>query len=350
MDEISVIGIDLAKRSFQLCALDEKGEVVWETRLRRVQFIRFMEEKAPRCLVGIEACGGAHYWGRWLTELRFQVKLMAPGAVKAFASSRHKNDARDAHAIAEAATRPYVRALAVKTEAAQGLQALVRVRARHVRQKVQALNQLRALLHEFGFVAPKGERALLKRYGEICGGAAFLALPEGLQAAFGQLHGECCHLMAQAECSKRAVEQAAGEDEACGLIMSVPHLGPVNAAGMVAAVGDPDAFANGRAFAAFLGLVPRQQASGETSHLRAITKQGSRQLRSTLVLAAQSLITWALKAEAKGAPLDQLRRLALRLMKSGKPRNVAVTAIAARLARIAWAVLAAGQPYRANFA
>ena len=350
MDEISVIAIDLAKRSFQLCALDRAGKVVWEKRFGRAQFIGFMEAKAPRCLVGIEACGGAHYWARWLMGLGFEVKVMAPRAVKAFASSRHKNDARDAHAIAEAASRPFVRALAVKTEAAQGLQALVRVRARHVRQKVQGFNQLRALLHEFGFVAPRGEAALLKRYGEIALTQAFQGLPEALREMFEHLHEECCHLMAQAESSKQAVEAAAEEDETCRLIMSVPHLGPVNAAGLAAAVGDPKAFANGRAFAAFLGLVPRQQASGETSHLRAITKQGSRQLRSTLVLAAQSLVTWALRAEARGARIDQLRRLAVRLMKSGKPRNVAVTAIAARLARIAWAVMAAQQPYRARLA
>lgn len=349
MKEISVIGVDLAKRVFQLCALDASGEVVLTKRLGRQGFKSFMEHKAPRCRVGLEACAGAHHWGRWLVSLGFEVKLMAPRAVKPFVTGAHKNDSRDARAIAEACSRPFVGSVALKSPAALALQALIRVRDRRLRQKVQVVNQFRALLHEFGFVAPKGTGRLLKRYVEITQGEVFRALPVSIRELLEELYGECSHLIAQAEASKRALEKAAGQDPTCRLLMTTPHLGPVNAAGLTAAVGEPQAFANGRAFAAWIGIVPRQQASGEKSRMHGITKHGSRQLRTNLVLAAQSLITRALKDQEAGKPLDQLARLAIRLH-AKKHRNVAATAIAARLARIAWAMMARNIPYQANLA
>lgn len=349
MREISVIGIDLAKRVFQLCALDADGKVIWRKRLGRAAFMRFMEARAPRCLVGLEACAGAHYWGRWLVRLGFEVKLMAPRAVKPFVSGAHKNDNRDAHAVAEACSRPFVGSIALKGPEALALQGQVRVRDRRLRQMVQAVNQFRALLHEFGFVAPKGAKKLLQRYVEIAQGEVFAALPAGMRELLEELYSECNHLIAQAEASKRALEAAAGQDRTCRLIMTAPHLGPVNAAGLTAAVGEPGAFANGRAFAAWIGLVPRQHASGEKSRMHGITKHGSRQLRTNLILAAQTLITRAMKDQEAGKPLDQLSRLAVRLQ-ARKHRNVAATAIAARLARIAWAMMASNKPYQANIA
>src|SRR5215472_7237460 len=163
MEEISVIGIDLAKSVFQLEALSPNGAVVWKKRLRRAAFMRFMEKQAPRCLVGFEACGGAHYWGRFLGDLGFRVKMMAPKAVKAYREGPHKNDGRDAHAAAEAASRAQVRAVRVKSEAAQAVQALVRVRLLQIKQMVQTGNQLRGILTEFGIVMPKGHHRLQSR-------------------------------------------------------------------------------------------------------------------------------------------------------------------------------------------
>ncbi|MCH8239236.1 MAG: IS110 family transposase [Proteobacteria bacterium] len=185
MDEISVIGIDLAKRVFQLCALSASGEVVWNKRLGRTALMRFMADRAPRCLIGLEACGGAHYWGRWLSGLGFRVKMMSPQAVKPYVTGGHKNDPRDARAIAEAATRSHVSAVRIKSQQAQALQALVRVRERQVRQRVQVVHQLRALLHEFGFIAPKGYGHLLRVYRQLAGSG-------GLAGLRRRCHGTVC--------------------------------------------------------------------------------------------------------------------------------------------------------------
>jgi transposase len=345
MDEISVIGIDLAKRVFQLCAMTRSGTIVWEKRLRRAALIKFLEEEAPRCLIGMEACGSAHHWARWLAARGFTVKLMAPRAVKAYRAGVHKSDQRDARAVAEATSRSHVAAVRVKSEAAQATQALMRVRERRIRQRVQTANQLRGLLGEFGIVLPKGQGVLLARLSEVMAGAGFAALPATVQELAETLRAEIIEQAEKVKAAEAMLLPVVKADAGCRLLMSIPHIGPINAAALAVALETPGVFARGRAFAAYLRLVPRQQASAESSALRGIGQMRACEMRRYLVLAAQTLL---IRVErSKEPPQDRLLAWADRLLRR-KVRNVAVVAVAAKLARIAWAVLASNTPYRAR--
>ncbi len=344
MEEVNVIGIDLAKSVFELCALGASGEVAWTKRLKRAAFIQFMDGKAPRCLIGMEACGGAHHWGRWFFERGFEVKLMAPKPVKAYRQGVHKNDARDARAIAEAASRPHVAAVRVKSEQSQMVQALIRIRTRRVRQVVQTANQLRGLLNEFGIVLPKGHGRMLAAVAKLRTAAA---IPEMITPLIDGL----CHELAE---QSRAVGAASDallakvrEEESCMRLMSIPNIGPINAASLSVALEIPSVFANGRAFAAQLCLVPRQSRSAESQKLSGIAKQSANETRTHLVLAAQSLLT-RLK-RMKELPDDEFLRWAHSLL-GRKNRNIAAVAVAAKLARIAWAVQATNREYRPRLA
>lgn len=339
MEEISVIGIDLAKNVFELCALTPSGERAWTKRLRRASFIRFMEKQAPRCVVGMEACGGAHYWGRWLVARGFKVKLMAPRPVRAYRQGAHKSDARDAAAVAEATSRPQVKAVRIKGEAAQACQALSRIRTRRMRQLVQTSNQLRGLLYEFGFIAPKGRGRLLKTVARL---EASGALGERIRPFVLDLAAEIERQMAALGEATKTLHAQVEQDAAARLFMSIPAIGPINAASLSVALEAPSDFANARAFAAQLGLVPRQDKSGQSERMRGIVRQRANQTRMQLALAAQSLIT-AVK-RSKEPPADPFLAWARRIAER-KHRNVAAIAVAAKLARIAWAVAAKGEPY-----
>ena len=341
MGEISVIGNDLAKRVFQLCALSASGEVIWEKRLKRAAFMKFMET-APRVTVGMEACGGAHHWGRWLEQRGFSVKLLPPKAVKAYRSGVHKNDSRDARAIAEAASRSYLAAVPVKSEAAQAAQATMRMRERRIRQLVQTANQLRGLLNEFGIILPKGHKRLLAGVAELMASAQFAELPPAMHDIVRAMHGEIAEQAAKVKAATAAVEAAVAADENCALLMTVPNLGPINAAALSIALDVPGTFRNGRAFAAALRLVPRQDASAERSTLRSIGRLHKSELRRYLVLAAQGLLTRV--DRMKEPPRDPLLGWAQRMLRR-KMRNVAAVALAGKLARIAWAVRATNRPY-----
>lgn len=344
MEEISVIGIDLAKRVFELCAQTPTGEVVWTKRLRRKAFMSFMAEKAPRCVVAFEACGGAHYWGRWLVGLGFTVKLMAPRAVKAYRSGAHKSDGRDARACAEAGSRAGVRALPVKSEAAQTVQALVRVRALHIKQMVQTGNQIRGLLHEFGVVLPQGHKRLRQAIAGLAEDGDYATLPPGLRMA---IDGLCTQLAGQVERVKaatRAVAQATRDDATCAALCSTPGLGPINGATLSVALDTPGAFASGRAFAAALRLVPRLRQSGEGKPVfLGIGRENANETRRHLVLAGHSLITMVQRR--KEPPQDAFLLWVYRLSQR-KTRNVAAVAVASKLARIAWALVTKGETYR----
>ena len=290
MEEISVIGIDLAKSVFQLEAQSPDGAMVWKKRLRRAAFMRFMEKQAPRCLVGFEACGSAHYWGRFLGDLGFPVKMMAPKAVKAYREGPHKNDGRDAHAAAEAASRAQVRAVRVKSEAAQAVQALVRVRLLQIKQMVQTGNQLRGLLAEFDIVMPKGHHRLQQAIIALGEDARYQRLPPELREAIVGLRGQLAEQVERVRLATAALAQATRADPACELLRSVPGLGPINVAGLSVALEAPQAYRNARAFAASLRLVPRQWQSADKHQLRGIAKQGASDIRRNLVLAGQSLL------------------------------------------------------------
>jgi transposase len=343
MEKITVIGIDLAKSVFQLEAQSASGVVVWKKRLRRAAFMQFMAGKAPRCLAGFEACGGSHYWGRFLSALGFQVKMMAPKVVKAYREGPHKNDGRDAHAAAEAASRASVHAVRIKSEAAQAVQCLLRVRALQIKQMIQTGNQVRGLLNEFGIVLPKGYKRLRTGLAALHDDPAYTRLPESLRQAAERL---CLQLAEQIERVKQATDaltQAIQDDPSCMQLRSVPGLGPVNAAGLSVALEAPQAYRNARAFAAALRLVPRQWQSAEKQKLLGVAPECANDTRRHLVLAGQSLITMVARMEQP--PSDPFLLWVDRI-RQRKNRNVAAVAVAAKLARIAWALMAKDISYR----
>jgi transposase len=342
MEQITVIGIDLAKSVFQLEAQSASGAVVWKKRLRRAAFMQFMAMKAPRCLVGFEACGGSHYWGRFLSGLGFRAKMMAPKAVKAYREGPHKNDGRDAHAAAEAASRASIRSVRIKSEAAQAVQCLMRVRTLQIKQMIQTGNQLRGLLNEFGIVLPKGYTRLRDGLAHLQG-PAYTRLPQSLRRA---AEGLCTQLAEQVERVKQAtdaVAEATKDDESCVQLRSVPGLGPINAAGLSVALEAPQAYRNARAFAAALRLVPRQWQSADRQKLLGVAPESANDTRRHLVLAGQSLLTMV--ARMKQPPSDPFL-LWVDRVRQRKNRNVAAVAVAAKLARIAWALMSKDTVYR----
>lgn len=338
MEKVTVIGIDLAKGIFEVSLQAGDGGVVARRRLTRRAFERFMA-KAPRVLVGLEAGPGAHYWARWLKAQGFAVKVMSPRAVRAYRAGPHKSDALDADAVGEAATRAGVRAVPVKSEAAQALQALVRVRERRVGARTRVLNQLRGLMAEFG-IAASGN--LLVRYPRLAGTQAFAALPERVRRLFDELIEEARALERSVKEREREITAAVRADPLAARLMSAPGIGPINAAQLAARIVEPGDFARARALPAYIGLVPRLIASGKTRRLGPITKHGPGDLRKGLVLSGHVIASAALRCPDKHDPLYDFAR---RLIAKGKPRKVVAVAVAGKLARIVCAMLRTGQPY-----
>lgn len=338
MNEVTVIGIDLAKGIFEVCLKAADGRVVGRRRLKRAAFERYMLT-APRVKVGLEAGPGAHYWARRLGGQGFAVKVMSPRAVRAYRTGPHKSDALDAEAIAEATSRSGVRAVPVKSERAQSLQAVVRVRDRRIAERTRVLNQLRGLLVEFGIAE---SRNLLVWYPRIVDKPAAAALPERTRRLFGELFEEAGALDRGIRALDRELARGAADDADARRLTGAPGIGPINATQFVAQIVAPGDFATARAMPAYIGLVPRLIASGKTSRLGPITKHGPTELRKALVLGAHTVITAALRHRHRDDPIYAFAR---RLMAKGKHRNVVAVAVANKLARIVCAMLKSGQPY-----
>ena len=341
MGEISTIGIDLGKRLFHVVGLDARGAVVLERRCGRSGLMRLLG-RLGACRVGLEACATSHYWGRRLGALGHEVVLLPAQYVKPYRRGQ-KNDLRDAAAIAEAATRVGIPAVAVKTEAEQLLATRVRVRAGQVQARTALANRLRAHLAEFGLVVPRGLARLRRRLGELFGAQGrVVAEAEGVPGELIELLRPLWEALVRLDAHIAALDAALArrlrEDERLRRLATVPGFGPVTAAAFAAAVGDVRRFRRGRMVAAWLGLVPRQHTTGGRVRLGRISKHGNAYVRACLVHAARAL--WH-RRQRLGGPLGAwLRRLAARVHP-----NVAVVALAARLARIGWAVLASGRDF-----
>ncbi len=332
MGEVSTVGLDIAKSIFQAHGADGAGGVVFRKKLGRGRLLAFFASLPP-CLVAMEACAGAHHWGRELAALGHTVRLIPPAYVKPFVK-RQKNDEADAEAICEAAQRPTMRFVPVKSQAQQASGVVFRARDLLVRQRTQITNALRGHLAEYGHVAAKGvcyvER-LIDRIDD---------LPHQAQPA---LHGLVLAMRAldeQIVALDREIALRAKEDEAARRLMTIPGIGPVTAAAMAALAPDPHAFRCGRDFAAWLGLTPLQKSTGGKQKLGQITKMGERTLRRLLVIGASAVIKQAL---LKGAPPGSW----LAQMLARKPRMLVAVALANKTARIVWALLARGGIYRA---
>lgn len=334
MDQVVTIGLDIAKSVFQVHGVDAQGGVVVRQRLTRSRMLAYFAKKAP-CLVGIEACGSAHYWARELSQLGHEVRLIPPSYVKPYVK-RQKNDMADAEAICEAVTRPSMRFVPVKSPDQQSVMVLHRTRSILVRQRTQLSNAIRGHMSEFGIVAAIGRGGLQTLKASIETGDT--RVPEEARACllmlFAQLELINGHILE----SDRRIVASARSTEIGRRLMEIPGVGPLLASALVATIADPKAFKSGRNLAAWIGLVPRQNSSGGKERLGGITKQGDRYLRQMLVVGAVAVIRYAVRNGAKRPWLVQL--LARRTPK------VAAVALANKNARMIWALMTSGERYR----
>jgi transposase len=329
-----MIGLDLAKNVFQVHGVDEAGRVVVRRQLRRSQMEGYFARLAP-AVVGMEACGGAHHWARLLHGLGHEVRLMPPVYVKPYVK-RNKTDGRDAEAICEAMQRPTMRFVAVKSVDQQAVMVLHRSRALLVRQRTMVANHLRAMLAEYGVVAPQGIKGLRRLIAELPETSAVPAC--AVEALMMQArHWQA--LDADILALEGRIVAAARSDTAARRLMEVPGVGPIGASAIVAAVGDARQFRSGRGFAAWLGLTPRQNNSGNKRRSGGISKQGERHIRTLLILGASSHLRYE--------PHRKDRDPWLAGLMARRPVKVAAVARAAKTARVIWALLSRGERYRA---
>jgi len=336
MNEVITIGVDLAKNVFQVHGIDGLGAVIIGRQLRRSQMLPFFK-KQPLCLVGMEACATAHHWARQLVALGHAVKLMPPKYVKPYVK-RNKNDMADAEAICEAVTRPTMRFVEIKTRDQQSVLMLHRTRQLFVRQRTTLINALRAHLAEFGIVAGVGRNGLERLLKVIEDGEddrvpaaardCLLALRDQLEMVKGQVLDADRHILAW----HRSSEVSQRLDD-------IPGVGPLIATALVASVPDPHVFKSGRDLAAWIGLVPKQNSTGGKDRLGHISKAGNRYLRMLLVVGALSVIR-------RAKQVGYTRRPWLTKLLQRRSTKIAAIALANKIARTAWAMMAHGTFYQ----
>src|SRR5256712_10271774 len=326
--KLSVVGIDIAKQVFHLVGMDEHGTIVMRKRLYRAQVMGFIAQLPPM-LIGMEACGGAHDWARRFRAHGHEVKLMAPQFVKPYVKS-NKNGSRDAEAIAAAMTRPTMRFVPTKDVDQQDIQALHRVRERLIGARTALVNEIHGLLHEYGIVVPKG---VAKFRQAVIGKleADKTKLTPLSQEMFGKLVDEFAVLEKQLVYYQEKLEALATTHPECQRLMTIPGIGPLTATALVAAVSDASAFKNGRQFAAWLGLVPRQHSTGGKERLLGISKRGDSYLRKLLIHGARATLRWV------GRKTDR-RSQWIRPPSERRGHNRTVGARARQNARPCWAL------------
>jgi transposase len=334
---LSMIGLDTAKTVFQIHGVDEAGKVEIRRKLQRNDLIAFFEQQAP-CTVVMEACGAAHHWARMLTGLGHSVKLIAPDAVKPFVKKGKKNDAADAAAICEAASRPDAKFVPAKTVQQQGILALHAARSLLVKQQTMLANAMRGLATEFGITVPKGIRKLDELLALV---DADEIIPKQAKQAITGLHDYCNDLSEGIETFEAEIVAHARGDETARHLATIPGIGPITASLIAATVADITLFKTARQFAAWLGLVPRQNSTGGKTRLGRTTKTGNREIRKLLVLGATSMVY---RADGWNSAVGAWLRSVL----ERRPVRLVTVALANKMARIAWAVMTRKQVYRAN--
>jgi transposase len=333
MTEITTIGLDLAKNVFQVHAVDATGTVVIRRQIRRAQMMLFFSRLAP-CLIGMEACAGAHYWARELAKLGHEVRLIPPSYVKPFVK-RGKTDAADAEAICTAVTHPTMRFVPIKTAVQQAMLMSHRTRDFLVRQLTQLANAIRAHLGEFGLVVPKG----VHNMGRLIAEAEAAHLPPEARMPLDLLVGQFADTKTRIDTITADLRRAADEDETACRLQAMPGIGPITASVLTATLTDVSAFRSARDLSAWLGLTPKPHSSGGKERLGAISKMGNRYIRRLLYLGAMGVIS-ARKRSDPGE--DWLGRMLGR-----KPLKVVAIALANRMARAVWAMLRTGEAWRA---
>jgi transposase len=333
---ITTIGLDLAKSVFQVHGVDAGGRHPLKKKLRRAEVLPFFAGLPP-CLVGMEACATAHHWARELSALGHEVRLMPPAYVKAYVR-RQKNDAADAEAICEAVIRPTMRFVPVKSAERQSVLVLHRSRELLVRQRTMLINAIRGHGAEFGMIVPQGARRAAELIEQVRQ-AEIAILPDLARSTLLMLADQLQALALQIHALERRLLAWHRQDQASQRLATIPGVGLISATAFAASVTDPGLFRSGREFAAFLGLVPRQNSSGGKDRLGRISKMGDGYLRKLLVVGATSVIRRARTDALAAAPW-------IRSLLDRRPARVVTVAMANKTARIVWAVLARGDVYR----
>ena len=336
MQTITTIGLDIAKSVFQVHGVDADGQVVIRRQLKR-RYVLVFFQKLPPCLVGIEACASSHHWSRELTALGHTVRLMPPAYVRPYVK-RQKNDAADAEAICEAVTRATMRFVATKTPEQQSCLMLHRTRHLFIRQQTAVINAIRAHLDEFGIVAPVGRRGVEELL-DVVADSSDKRLPEIARTCLAALGTQLRMLKAQVLEFDRRIMAWHRSNEMSKRLDEIPGVGPMLATALVASVADPKAFRSGRNFSAWVGLVPKQHSSGGKEKLGSISKQGDRYLRSLFTAGALAVIRYAKIHGTQHRPW-------LTALLARRPTKVAAIALANKIARMAWAMMAKGERYK----
>lgn len=336
MKEISVMGIDLAKNIFQLHGVSEHGRVVLRRQLRRGELMRFMATVKP-CLVGMESCGGANYWAREFQKLGHTVKLMAPQFVKPYRKS-DKNDFNDAEAICEAVARPNMRFVPIKQIAQQDVQCLHRIRERMISNRTALVNSVRGFLAEYGIALPKQVNQIRKQLPVVLERGDNELTPM-TRRMLGELYEELAWWDERIGRYDEQLKQISKQNEVCQRLLEIEGIGPITATALVASVSEPRAFKSGRQFAAFVGLVPRQNSSGGKTVLLGIHKRGDKYLRKLLVHGARAALrVMRNKSDGKSVWVTRIMNT--------RGHNKACVALANKNARQIWAVMAKEESYR----
>jgi len=336
MKEVTTIGLDLAKNVFQVHGVDGSGRTMIRRQLRRGQVLPFFK-KLPPCLVGMEACATSHYWAREIRELGHEVRMMPARYVKPYVK-RNKNDMADAEAICEAVTRPTMRFVPIKTPEQQSILVLHRTRDLFVRQRTMLINALRAHLAEFGIVAGVGRNGLEKLLEVIENGRDERVPPEARDCLLA-LRDQLALVKQQILGADRRILAWHRASEVSRRLDDIPGVGPLIATALVSSIPDPHAFRSGRDLAAWIGLVPRQNSTGGKERLGKISKAGNRYLRRLLVVGALSVIR-------RAKQLGYTRRPWLSRLLERRSTKVAAIALANKMARTAWAMMAHGTCYQ----
>ena len=335
MQTVTTIGFDIAKSVFQVHGVDSVGQVAVRRQLKRRQVIAFFQ-KLPACLVGIEACASSHYWSRELQAVGHTVRLMPPAYVRPYVK-RQKNDMADAEAICEAVTRANMRFVPTKTPEQQGGLTLHRTRHLFIRQQNSVISAIRAHLAEFGIVAPVGRKGV-EQLLRIVTDPSDKRLPEVVRSCVIALGSQLLSLKKQILDFDRMIMAWHRSDETSRRLDCIPGVGPLLATALVVSVADPKTFRSGRKFSAWIGLVPKQHSTGGRAKLGSISKQGDRYLRSLFVAGALAVIRYAKMHGTKHRPW-------LTALLARRPTKVAAIALANKLARITWAMMATGTRY-----